>query len=224
MPKLRLIRGKSFFCLASVLVTFFVLAFSGPASAQYAGYRPVADLPSFKTKFALESAKVLSITSDFTQDKTLTALTETISSSGKFRFKRSNKVRIEYLKPFAYLMIMNGDKLLIKDNNKENTINVKSNKLFQQVNRIMIDCVQGTILDSKDFSTKVFENDKEYLLQMTPSSKALGEFFETIVLLVDKSDYSVRSIKMNEPAGDTTTISFKNKKVNEPVSDAVFSL
>src|SRR5690606_12844124 len=113
---------------------------------------------AFKKKFAEESEKVQSITSDFVQEKTLVALTEKITSSGKFWFKRSNRVRIEYVKPFKYLLVMNGDKLLVRDNDRENKINVKSNKLFQQVNRIMIDCVQGTILDSKDFTTKVFEN------------------------------------------------------------------
>jgi outer membrane lipoprotein-sorting protein len=154
----------------------------------------------------------------------LVALTEKITSTGKFWFKRNNRVRIEYEKPFRYLMVMNGDKMLIRDNDRENKINVKSNKLFQQVNRIMIDCVQGTILDSKDFTTKIFENDRLYLLEMTPSSKALREFFETIVLSVEKSDYSVRSIEMNEPAGDKTVISFENKKLNEQVADAVFAL
>ena len=209
---------------AFIFITLFSYALSPAARAQYSGYSSITDLVTFKKKFATESAKVLSITSDFKQDKTLTALTETITSSGKFRFKRNNKVRIEYVKPFAYLMIMNGDKILVRDNNKDNTINVKSNKLFQQVNRIMIDCVQGSILDSKDFTTKGFENDKEYLLEMIPASKALREFFQTIVLSVDRSDYSVKSIKMNEPTGDTTTISFMNKKLNEPVSDAVFAL
>jgi len=121
-------------------------------------------------------------------------------------------------------MIMDGDKMLVRDNEKENKINVKSNKLFQQVNRIMIDCVQGTILDSKDFTTKVFEDDKVFLLEMTPVSKALREFFQTIVLRVDKHDYSVKSIEMNEPEGDKTIISFKNKRLNEQVADAVFAL
>ena len=121
-------------------------------------------------------------------------------------------------------MIMNGDKMLVRDNEKENKINVKSNKLFQQVNRIMIDCVQGTILDSKDFTTKVFENDKVYLLEMTPTSKTLREFFQTVVLSVEKQDYSVSSIEMNEPSGDKTSFTFKNKKINQPVSDAVFAL
>ena len=193
-------------------------------TAQYNGYKPIADLDAFKKKFAVESAKVMSITSDFTQEKTLMALTEKIISSGKFWFKRNNRVRIEYIKPFAYLMIMSGDKMLVRDNDKENKINVKSNKLFQQVNRIMIDCVQGTILDSKDFTSKVFEDDKDYLLEMIFVSKSLCEFFQTILLMVDKSDYSVKSIEMNEPTGDKTIISFKNKRLNEQVADAVFAL
>jgi outer membrane lipoprotein-sorting protein len=191
---------------------------------QYAGYKPVADLTAFKKTFTSESAKVMTITSDFTQEKILSALTEKITSTGKFWFKRNNRVRIEYLKPFSYLMIMNADKIHVRDNQKENTINVKSNKVFQQVNRIMIDCVQGTILESKDFSTKVYENDKVYLLEMTPASKSLRDFFQTILLKVDKRDYSVNAIEMNEPGGDQTIISFHNKKLNEQVGDAVFAL
>jgi outer membrane lipoprotein-sorting protein len=211
----------------TILSCCIILLFTGASHhvfAQYPGYKSVTDLPSFKKQFATESAKVMSIKSDFRQEKILVALTEKIISTGKFWFKRNNRVRIEYEKPFRYLMVMNGDKMLIRDNDRENKINVKSNKLFQQVNRIMIDCVQGTILDSKDFTTKVFENDKIYLLEMTPSSKALREFFETIVLSVEKSDHSVRSIEMNEPAGDKTLISFENKKLNEQVADAVFAL
>ena len=213
---------KRFGIIVSLAIA--VSLFAVNASGQYEGYRPVADLAGFKKKFALESGKVTSITSDFTQDKTLSALSEKITSSGKFWFKRNNRVRIEYLKPFSYVMIMSEDKMFVRDNQKENTINIKSNKLFQQVNRIMIDCVQGTILDSKDFTTKVFESDRFYLLEMTPSSKMLRDFFETVLLRVDKRDYSVESIEMNEPAGDQTVISFRNKKLNEQVADAVFAL
>jgi hypothetical protein len=65
-------------------------------------------------------------------------------------------------------MIMNGDKMLLRDDQKENTVNVRSNKLFQQINQIMIDCVQGTVLESKDFKVSVFEDEKTYLLEMNP--------------------------------------------------------
>jgi len=208
-----------------VPVWMFLVLIAGAAQAQqYAGYKPVADLPAFKQRFAAESQKVQTITADFTQEKVLTALTEKITSYGKFWFKRSNRVRIDYTRPFTYRMVMNGDKMLVRDEQKENRINVRSNKLFQQVNRIMIDCIQGSILDSKDFSVKVFENNNRFLLEMTPVQKNLKEFFQTIVLYVEKKDYSVYSLEMNEPSGDQTIITFTDKKLNEQVSDTVFAL
>jgi outer membrane lipoprotein-sorting protein len=197
--------------------------FSISTFAQYPGYHPISDLPAFKKQFTAQSITVSTITSSFTQEKILSALTEKIISRGRFWFKRSDKVRIEYTEPFFFLMILNGDKMLMRDDQKENKINVNSNKLFQQINRIVIDCVQGTILDSNDFSVKVFEDDKTFLMEMTPSSKRLREFFETIVLTVEKKDYSAKKIEMNEPLGDVTTLIFTNKKLNEPVSDAIFT-
>jgi outer membrane lipoprotein-sorting protein len=215
-------KRSTFIKFTVVLLTFFLSA--GASYGQYAGYKAVSDIGIFKKQFATESAKILSIESNFTQEKTLTALTEKITSEGKFWFKRSNKVRIEYIKPFAYLMIMNGDKVLLRDGTKENRVNTKSNKLFQQVNRIMVDCMGGTIMESKDFTVNVFENDNSYLLELTPNAKALRSFFSTVVLMVEKKDYTVRSIDMNEPGGDKTLLLFKDKKINTQLADAVFAL
>jgi outer membrane lipoprotein-sorting protein len=217
----RTLNIKSLGLVLSLLIFFLSINVS---NAQYPGYKAIGDVAAFKKQFTTESAKILSIESDFTQEKTLTALTEKITSEGKFWFKRSNKVRIEYIKPFQYLMVMNGDKVLLRDGTKENRVNTKSNKLFQQVNRIMVDCMEGTIMDSKDFAVKVFENDKSYLLELTPNAKTLKSFFETVVLIVEKKDYTVRSIDMNEPGGDKTTLLFKDKKLNTQLADAVFAL
>jgi outer membrane lipoprotein-sorting protein len=194
-----------------------------PCASQHVGFKPIADLALFRDQFKKESSKVSSIESSFVQEKILTALTEKIVSNGKFWFKRSNRVRIEYIKPFSYTMIMNGDKMLLRDGQKENRVNVKSNKLFQQINNIMIDCVQGTILESKDFTVAAFENDRTYLLELVPTSKVLRDFFHSVILRVDKKDFTAESIEMNEKSGDKTTISFKDKKLNTQFSDAVFA-
>ena len=204
-------------------VIVLAIFISSSAYSQHQGYRPVGDLAAFKKHFAEESSKISSIESAFTQEKVLTALTEKITSTGRFWFKRSNKVRIEYLKPYTYTMIMNGDKMLLRDDQKENKVNVRSNKLFQQINQIMIDCVQGTVLESKDFKVTVFEDEKTYLLDMDPTARSLREFFSTIVLKVDKKDFAAYSIEMNEKSGDRTTILFKDKKLNTQLPDAVFA-
>jgi outer membrane lipoprotein-sorting protein len=201
-----------------------LIVISSQILAQVPGYKPVADMNTFRTKFSTESKKVLSIASDFRQVKELTALEEKITSTGKFWFKRSNKVRIDYQKPFSYKLVMNGDKILLKDEQKENRVNVKSNKLFQQVNQIMLDCIQGTILNSKDFTTTVYENDKMFLLEMVPVNKSLKDFFSVIRLHVEKVDYSVSEIEMHEPGGDKTVMTFTNKQLNQTVNDEVFAL
>lgn len=207
----------------SYFLGFILVATVSSASGQYSGFEPVDNLTAFKKEFAVQSAKISSVSSNFTQEKVLIALTEKITSTGSFKFKRQNKVRIEYIKPFSYLLIMNGERMLVKDGNKETQLSVKSNKLFQQINQIMIDCIRGTILDNKALATKVFESHNCYLLEMTPVTKSLKLFFENIVLNVEKKDYSVNSIQMNEPGGDQTIITFTDKKINDPVQDAVFA-
>jgi outer membrane lipoprotein-sorting protein len=192
-------------------------------SAQYAGYKPVSDIPAVKKAFASGAAKINSLSSTFKQEKILTALDEKIVSNGNFKFKRPNKLRIEYTSPYKFLLIMNGDKIIVKDDQNVSQVNAGSNRLFQQINRIMIDCMQGTILESKDFTAKLFESDNNYLLELTPVSHALRDFFATIVLTVGKDDYSVEQIEMNEPAGDQTIMTFKKKEINTPLADAVFT-
>ncbi|HTE32640.1 MAG TPA: outer membrane lipoprotein carrier protein LolA [Chryseolinea sp.] len=215
-------RNKLF--IGILLFVAFVSVGYGRVSAQPLGYVAVKDVVAFRERFKKHSANILSIESSFRQEKILSALTEKITATGKFYFKRSDRIRIEYLKPFSYVMVLNGDKMFVRDGQKESQINVRSNKLFQQVNRIMIDCVQGTILESKDFNSRISENDNAFLLELNPVSKALREFFSSITVTVDKKDYSASTLEMNEPSGDKTTIVFIDKKINTNIQDAVFAL
>ncbi len=194
------------------------------ATGQQNGFRAVSDLEHFRRQFEIQSSKVETITSDFQQEKQLTALTETIHSKGKFWFRREDKVRINYEKPFVYQMVINGDRVSIRDNEKVNQMNVRSSKVFQQVNRIMLDCVRGSVLDSRDFTAGVFENATQYKIMLTPQGKMLRDFFDSIVLYIDKDTYSVASIEMNEAGGDKTVMTFTNKVLNLPVDDAVFAM
>ncbi len=193
------------------------------AKAQYTGYSAVGDSEKFRTAFTAAAQKTNSIKSDFIQEKALSLLSEKIVSKGKFWFRKENKVRMEYTQPFQYLMIINGDNVLVKDGQKENRMSAKSNKLFQQVNRITIDCIQGTVFSNPDFKTKVFENNQFWLVELTPQAKTMKDFFSTIVVSVDKNDYSVQKIAMNERSGDNTEIRFLNKELNATIADALFA-
>ena len=151
-------------------------------------------------------------------------LSEKIISKGKFWFKKDNMVRMEYNQPFHYLMIINNDKVFVKDAQKGNRVYAKSNKLFQQINKIMMDCMQGTALNNPDFKTRVFESKGMFMVELVPVVKGLKDLFKHINVSVDKKDYSVSSIEMLELSGDNTTIRFTNKELNTTITNALFTI
>ena len=194
------------------------------ASAQHTGYKPLSNAEEFRKKFIQASQATQSIQCDFTQNKNLSMLSDKIVSTGQFWFKRDNKVRMEYKKPTYYLLVINGNNIKTKDGSKENKVSAKSNKMFEQVNKMMIDCVQGTILTNSNFTTAIFENPTSYLVELTPTTKNLKGIFKTIDVIVDKKDYSATGLEMLEQSGDNTVITFHHKQINGTISDAVFSV
>lgn len=205
------------------LFLLFIMISGLAANAQYKGYKAVADINAFKASFTAASKKITSIKSDFVQEKNLSLLSEKIVSRGKFWFRKENLVRMEYQHPFSYLMIINGNNVYIKDGQKENKVSTKSNKLFQKINRLTVDCVQGTVFSNPDFTVKAFENGQQYLVEMIPVGKGLSEFFSRILVTVDRKDFSVANINMMEQGGDNTLIIFQQKEINVSIADAVFA-
>ena len=187
-------------------------------------YTPVNDVTRFKDQFAVTAKKIETIKSDFTQEKNLSMLSEKIVSKGKFWFKKDNLLRMEYTKPFDYLMILNKDNVYVKDGKNETKVSTRSNKIFQQINKITVDCVQGTVLSNPDFKTRILENKNNYLVELSPVSKGLKEFFKTIKVIIDKRDYAVNTIEMDENSGDDTTLHFTNRELNTAIPDALFTI
>jgi len=205
--------------ISLLISALFLMSFG---HAQYPGYTAMPDVTKFKTEFASTAQKISTIKSDFVQEKNLSMLSEKIVSKGKFWFKKDNLVRMEYSSPFQYLMIINKNNVYVKDGQKENKISTKSNKLFQQINKITVDCVQGTVFTNPDFKTRVFENKTAYLVELSPVGKSLKGIFSTISVAVEKKDYAVTSIDMKEPGGDNTLIRFTNRELNTNIPDALF--
>lgn len=210
--------------MRKLIILFFILTVALATKAQYPGYTALPDLAKFKTDFAAATLKTTAIKSDFVQEKNLSMLSEKIISKGKFWYKKESRVRMEYTSPYQYLMILNKDKVYVKDGQKENKISTKSNKLFQQINKIMIDCMQGTALNNTDFKTRVFENKTTAMVELTPVAKGLKEMFKTINVVIDKKDFSVTSIEMHELSGDNTLIRFTNKELNAAIEDNLFTI
>ncbi|MBA3704718.1 MAG: outer membrane lipoprotein carrier protein LolA [Bacteroidetes bacterium] len=186
------------------------------------GFKPVKDTSAFKQKMETQSKLIHTIESDFTQEKYLSVMSEKIISKGHFYFKKINMLRWEYNEPYNYLIVINKDKMFIKDNGKVTKYDINSNKMFKSINEMMVNTVQGNLLNNKDYKAHFYENEKQYLLELIPTQKAAKEFLKSIHLYIDKTDYAVVKVKMIEPGDDYTGIEFTNRKTNQAIADEKF--
>jgi len=201
--------------LALALLPFLI-------NAQPASFKKVKNADVIAQKLNTESKKTKSIVSDFKQYKHLDILKNDIESSGHFNFQTSDKVRWEYTEPYNYLIIMNVDVMWVHDGNKTQKFDTGSNKMFKEINDLMVGMLQGKILENDNFDLILFENTKQILAKLKPKTNELKEFLSDIHLYFDKKDYTVSKIKMLENSGDYTLIEFYNKKINVDIPKSKF--
>ncbi|OFX88552.1 MAG: hypothetical protein A2W99_09125 [Bacteroidetes bacterium GWF2_33_16] len=194
-------------------------------NAQDKGFKPVDDITGLKNKLNELTANSQTIQSDFVQEKHLSFLSENIISKGKFAFKNPNLLRWEYAEPINYIIVFNNKNILISDDGKISSFDTQSNKMFSEINNMMVGTIQGSLFnDSERFSVKYYESDKQYLLDLEPKMAEMKSMLKTIKIFIDKTDNSVASIKMIESSDDYTKIDFINRKLNQPIIDDNFRL
>ncbi len=191
-------------------------------AAQEAGFKPLKDVDVFSNKFDVASKKLTSIHSDFVQEKHLSMMEADIKSNGKFKYKKENKVRLEYTAPFQYLMVLNNGKMYIKDGSKINKFDTNANKTFREINDMMVATLKGDVLHSRKYNVTYFENESSYLLEMKPTEKAIQEMMQKIKIYIDKKTLHVHTILMMEASGDYTKMIFKNSIQNAAINDTEF--
>jgi outer membrane lipoprotein-sorting protein len=205
------------------ICALFIL--SGLRSFSQPGFRPMTDPAQFRKSLSETTQKTSTIESRFVQEKNLSVISEKIITRGKFCFKKENKLRWEYTDPVSYLIIMNGDKVLIKDEKKENRFDAASNKLFTEINSIMVGCIRGTILDEiKSYRFEFMESSEFNMVKLVPLSQQLKTYIAEIRIFFNKVNYSVSKLEIAEKLGDYTKIEFTGLKINTIVSDENFSV
>lgn len=210
--------------MRSLLFIASLIVLSATSFAQPKGYKAVADLPAFQQQLSRSTGTLQSLQSDFVQSKNMAMLADEITSKGVFYYKREDKVRIEYTSPFSYLLIMNAGQILVKDEQKSTRVNARGSKVMQSVNRIMIDCMRGTVFNNPDFKVAAFENVSGYVLSMTPASASVKGTFSQINVYLQKNTFDVSRLNMTEPGGDFTQMDFRNSRKNTNLSDALFKI
>jgi outer membrane lipoprotein carrier protein len=186
------------------------------------GFTELADNESFKKKVKETSVQTQSISSDFIQEKHLTMMEEVLVSKGRFLFKKENKVKWEYIEPIVYAIIINQNRFIINNDGKISEFDTESNKLFKEINNMIVMAIRGDFVDNPDFSATFYQDEKRYLAILVPQNELLVDILTQIEIYFLKENTAVDEVIFAEPGDDFTKIVFKNRKVNIEISDEQF--
>lgn len=185
-------------------------------------FTPVSNSKQVEELLIKSTQNLKSISSSFVQEKNLEYLSTKIKSEGKFWFKDGTLLRWEYTTPFSYIIIINSGKFKIKDGEKTSTFDVKSNPVFKELNDILINTVNGSLMKSEKFEITISENKKSYQVKLKPKLKEMKAFLEYIYLYFSKEDFTVFEIKMIETSNNYTHIKFYKKEINGKINNQLF--
>ena len=178
-----------------------------------------------RQKIAAAAQAMTSLQCDFVQTKQLKMLNDKMVSEGRMYYSQKDKLRWEYVKPYQYIFIMNGDRVLLKNKERSDVIDVRQNKIFREIARIMMSSVVGDCLsDDRTFKTSISTTGGDWVATLLPQRKDMKQMFQKIILHFDQRQATVSRVELVEKNGDQTTIDLKNIRKNETIAPRTFAV
>ena len=171
------------------------------------------------------AAQMKTMECDFVQTKTVRMLNSKLISRGKMYFQQTSKLRWQYLSPYQYTFVLNGNQVKLKSQGRNDVINVEQNKMFKEITRIMMNSVLGKCVDSsRDFKVALSGSGNNWKALMTPQSKTMKQMFQSISVVFNYQRGTVSAVQLVEKNGDKNVIVLKNVKSNQPLHADLFSI
>ncbi|REA59430.1 outer membrane lipoprotein carrier protein LolA [Dyadobacter luteus] len=199
---------------------FLVLSIWVNAHAQT--FKPVSDPSKVLAALKKSSESATSVQADFEEEKTMAVLKEPQRSSGVFYYRKNDKMRWEQQKPTKYIILIDGDKLRVQENGKEKNVG-QAGRMAAQIRNLMLGLVNGNFQNSKDFSQTVSESTSAYQISLTPLNKRVKGMYKQIDLVFSKNNLRLKDLTFYQKDGDKSVMKFTNEKVNQPITDRIFS-
>lgn len=163
-----------------------------------------------------------SITGNIRQEKAFAFLTEKLVSNGVFMYQKESKLRWEFTDPIEYIILINENSMRLKEEGEEKKYK-GMNQILRQVKEIILGCIDGSIIDNKNYKTAFFTHPKTIQIQLQPRAKNLQEFIAQIDVQFDKSNAMLQSVTLTDPSRDKTHIVFSDLKINQAINESVFA-
>lgn len=186
--------------------------------------RPVdaESLDEFLVRVERYSAGTRSFICDFRQERTLAIFAKPVVFSGKLYLSRPDRLRWEFTKPIASLLILDGKTgRRCGEGTPGSEFNLEQDPVMRLVAGQMRTWTGGNYRDLQgEFSLELKPGP---VLVLKPRQQGLAAFLSRIEVTFDAKSLQPTRVEIHEEGGDRTLISFKNYQLNPELTVELFA-
>ena len=180
------------------------------------------EIKTFKQRIEKETKSLTSMRTDFIQTKHMSFLSNDIESKGKMYLNSNGVLKWEYTSPNLYSVLFKNNVIYINDNGNKSSVNADQ-EMFKKINHLIVGSISGQLFDDKEFDISYFKEGDNTIVKLLPKDKTLKKYIQKVSLYFPNNSKTVSRVKLIEPSGDYTFISFKNKELNVQIDPRIFN-
>ena len=160
----------------------------------------------------------------FVQEKTSSMLAEPTVAEGMMYFAAPDRLRWEYTSPYAFALVVNGERIVKVTDGKAEVLDGKSGRMYQGIVNIIMGSASGKkLFDTSVFDVAMYDDGDYWKAEMTPKRRDMKRMFSQLVFRFDKKTSGISRVEFKEAGGDVTTIRFVDIKLNGAIEESVFA-
>ena len=159
----------------------------------------------------------------FVQEKTSTMLAEPSMAEGTMHYAAPDRMRWEYIKPYAFALVVNGERIVKVTDGKAEVLEGNAGRMYQG----MVNLIMGSASGKKLFDTTVFDiifydDNGFWRADMTPKRRDMKRMFSQLVFRFDKKTNGISRVEFVSANGDVTSIRFEEIRLNGKIEEEKF--
>ena len=143
-------------------------------------------------------------------------LEEPTVSEGLMSYNAPDRMRWEYTSPYAFALVVNGEKITKIADGVEEVLDSKSGRMYQGIVNIIMSSATGKkLFDKSSFDVAITDDDEFWKAEMKPKKRDMKRMFSMLTFYFSKNNDVINKVEMTESTGDVTIIQFYDMKINE---------
>ncbi len=160
----------------------------------------------------------------FVQEKTSLMLAEPSVAEGTMHFAAPDRMRWEYTTPYAFALVVNGERIVKVTDGKAEVVDGKSGRMYQGMVGLIMGSASGKkLFDPTVFDVAMYDNGDCWKAEMTPKRRDMKRMFSQLVFRFDKKTNGISRVEFKDAGGDVTSIRFEGIRLNEAIDNSVFA-